>query len=120
MNGGRSRIYPTSARGEESRTPGHAVSIRVLVGAQDIGPFVDLELEILCEEVRPGGARRDDADLIEALAQRRVGERGIERSGELVGDLAGRALGQVHADPGGRLIALEAELVEGRRVRELL
>ncbi len=95
-------------------------SVAVLVGAQDLGPLVDLALEILGEKGGPGAARREYPDLVEPLAHAGVGERGLERRSEGVDRFLRRTLRQVHADPGGRLVAFEAELVEGRSIREEL
>src|SRR5436853_7734126 len=81
--------------------------LRVLVGAQDVGPLLDLVLEIFLVERRPRRGRRDHANLVEARTHGWVGERGVERFIELVDRLLRRALGQVHADPGRRLVALE-------------
>ena len=53
------------------------------------------DYQAIFEEAAAGAARRDDADLVETLAQGRVCERGIERGGEPLGDLRRRDTGEV-------------------------
>src|SRR5665213_1168258 len=95
-------------------------SVGVLGGAQDIAPLVDFVGQIFFQEHRAGLARLDDACPLEALLHLRVGQCGIDGRGQPRGDLRRRVLGHVHADPGGRFVACEPHLIEGRHVGKLI
>src|ERR1700687_2333447 len=80
--------------------------------AKDIGPLCDLMLNVFCCEIGSCLTRRDDTDVVAALAKRGIGERLIESCIDSVNRLRRRALGSHHGNPSRCFVTLQSQLVE--------